>query len=409
MDCIPTDVLGVIILHYLRAQDEILDKKLLENEKGIDKEAVRLGELRRRVACAFMVCSTWKALLQDEHAVHDGGIYTHLSLKEASKLFELDGFSSQCIDRVIFSRVSGVIICSTSNMEPWTYWDDYPLIENTLRIFIPRFCPQLNYLCLEMPDSCRTLSEFDCSLLTDYTNLDSLVLKKFKNYSRLEELPISLKKLQIEYGEIWERDVLTSHSASIFSLGPHVMLEEVYIEKTGVLGIISRQAMDQIQKLTVNAMYILIGVTIDDEELVELFQKPYKEGAYVPPHILGDWNAVETSHRATDTTCTLMLQNLSQSKALKALVFAGEGAQSLKIIPALFGNEGLTLQWISGVTEQSSSLLYGMSGEELKDRLHVLQMMKGMESTKALEIVTPQDSHQHTFTFTIDSYPIRAD
>ena len=407
MDCIPTDVLGVILLHYLRAEDAVLDRELLkEHSNGLAKEAVRLGELRRRVVCAFMVCSTWKALLLDDHALHDGGICTHLSLKEASDLFESEGLS---IDMVIFSRVSGLIICSMPNMGQWTYWDNYPQIANTLRIAIPRISPQLKYLFLEMPDSCRTLSEFDCSLLTDYTNLDSLVLKKFKNYSRLDELPISLKKLHIEYGEIWERDVLTSHSASIVSIGPNVMLEEVYIEKIGVLGIISRQVIDQIQKMTVNAMYILMGVTIDDEELVELFQKPYKEGAYVPPHILGDWNAVETSHRATDTTCTFMLQNLSQSKVLKALAFAGEGAQSLKIIPALSGNEGPTLEWISGVTEQASSLLYGMSGEELKHRLDVLQMMKGMESTKALEIVMPQDSHQHTFTFTIDSQPIGID
>jgi len=119
-----------------------------------------------------------------------------------------------------------------------------------------------------------------------------------------------------------------------------------------------------------------------DQELVHLYQRPYREGAYVPPHILGDWDAIETSHRAADAACTSLLEFLAHSRELQSIRFRGMCSESLKIVPALPQLELEMILWISKITEQASSLLFGMSGMELMGRVIQLVQMRLLEHEK---------------------------
>jgi hypothetical protein len=49
------------------------------------------------------------------------------------------------------------------------------------------------------------------------------------------------------------------------------------------------------------------------------------------------------------------------------------------------------LSWISSITEQASSLLYGMNGEEFQERLAALKMMRVINSDR-MQIDTTESS-----------------
>ena len=124
---------------------------------------------------------------------------------------------------------------------------------------------------------------------------------------------------------------------------------------------------------------------------MQLYQRPYREGAYVPPHILGDWDAIETSHRAADSACTSLLENLARSTELQSIQFRGMCSESVKIVPSLPQQELDMLLWISKITEQASSLLFGMSGIELLDRVIQLVQMRLLQQDR-INIDLQQDS-----------------
>eukprot|EP00890_Picochlorum_soloecismus_P002509 jgi/Picsp_1/3259/NSC_06099-R1_hypothetical protein CHLNCDRAFT_58449 [Chlorella variabilis] len=170
-------------------------------------------------------------------------------------------------------------------------------------------------------------------------------------------------------------------------------LEYLEVRKSGTLGLITRQLVDQCKTVQVDALYLLLGVTVTDQELVQLYQRPYREGAYVPPHILGDWDAIETSHRAADSACTSLLEFLAHSPELESIQFGGMCSESVKIVPALPQQELDMLLWISKITEQASSLLFGMSGIELMDRLIQLVQMRLLDhGQQRINIDLKQDS-----------------
>lgn len=364
MDRIPEELLSTILTMYISSKSQ--------------EDTVSLGELRNRVLTASLVSKFWKHVVLDtRHS--PATVHTRMNLEELSKLSEyhrsdnMAGFalSSESSTRKLFSRVRGVTIQDGTRSDTI-----FPKIVQGIHV-VSAFANHISYLCVDLPESCRNTSNFDCSILDAFPMLEELRLQKFKTIENLKQhFPKHIKRLQIEYGEIWERDILHSHSISIFDLPSHAQLDFCRIQKSGTVGVISRQIINQIRECHINSLFLLMSVAVDDVELIELFQKPYKEGAYVPPHILGDWEVVEMSHRATDSACTLLLEYLSASSLLRKLTIVGEACQSLKIIPSISMSEPEDLYWISGITEQASSLLYGMSGEEFQERLELLQMMK---------------------------------
>lgn len=369
MEHIPTELLSVILTKYISSHDQ---------QKG----AVRLRDLQNRILTASSVSKVWNRVLIDDQDA-PATVHTMIELKEVmdvSKYYDADQSLGATMSygqstAKLFSRVGGVILKDTEDAS-YDYEESLPKIMRGIRA-ISSFGKNISYLEVELPESCRNTSSFDCSILTAFPKLRELRLQKFKTFDNLKEhFPKYVKRLYLEYGEKWERDVLHSHSISIFDLPSHAQLDFCSIRKSGTLGVISRQIMDQISECEIDALFLLMSVAVQDADLLEMFQKPYKEGAYVPPHILGDWELVEMSHRATDSACTILLESLRTSSMLRSLAISGEASQSLKIIPSFAMNESADLSWISSITEQSSSLLYGMSGEELTHRLDILQVMR---------------------------------
>lgn len=369
MDVIPTELLSMILSMYI--------------SNAGHGEAIRLRELQERLVTASIVSKSWNKVLFDAQCM-PASVHAIMDLEEVEKLCEytLDvDLSERSSMGHLFSRVRGVIIrrLQEDTGAKTALFDDVIRLPKVMKGLgtLSVFAKHISYLDVELPDSCRKISSFDCSMLDSFPMLEELRLQKFKTVDNLKHhFPKGIKRLVLEYGEIWERDVLQSHSISIVDLPCQAQLDFCSIRKAGTLGIVSRQIINQIRILHVDALYVLMSVAVEDRELLTLFQKPYREGAYVPPHILADWEVIEMSHRATDRACTILLEHVSASNMLQSLTVSGEACQSLKIIPSLSMNESEDLSWISSITEQASSLLYGMSGEELKHRLDILQMMR---------------------------------
>ena len=86
------------------------------------------------------------------------------------------------------------------------------------------------------------------------------------------------------------------------------------------------------------------------------------------------------------------------------MAISGEASQSVKIVPSVAMKESEDLSWISSITEQASSLLYGMSGEELSHRLDLLHVMNVRESLPHnLHLVLSGESEDFRFVVRIDS------
>lgn len=122
-----------------------------------------------------------------------------------------------------------------------------------------------------------------------------------------------------------------------------------------------------------------------DTDLVTFFERPYREGAYVPPHILGDWDAVEASNVAADSTADELLLGLASCPVLEKLTFSGKCATSVKLVPGRAGTLSKSLFWLHGVIQHATLFLYGMSGAECLDRLLDMQGM-GKIPSGVLEI-----------------------
>lgn len=363
---LPQDVLGIILMKYVTKSEEPVDGT---------RDSVSLSTLQKRLWTAFAVCSSWRQSVKDSSCM--GDIHVKLDIYEALKLCQpTDGESdhqppSRSLFDFLYNTATGMIIIPSWNGHILQYKCPSSFLQH-----VAMLAPRLEYLEVELPDTWRNNSSFIADTIKSLKSLKELVLRKFTMYD-LEHLPGSLCHLTLEYGEVWEKDILTSHSISIVNIPSGIFLESLSVKKIGVVGVITRQALQQVAHLSIDALYVLISVAVEDTELLDVFQRPYREGAYVPPHILGDWNAVETSHRATDAACTVLLESMGNSETLwSSMTISGEGAHSIKIIPSLSGQEYYTLSWISGITEQASSLLYGMNGEEFQERLAALTMMR---------------------------------
>ncbi len=111
--------------------------------------------------------------------------------------------------------------------------------------------------------------------------------------------------------------------------------------------------------------------------------------------VLGDWDMIEASHRATDLTCSQMLEQIARQSTLRRLRIVEE-AGSIKVVPVEDGDEIRSLSWVSSISEHQSQLMYGLSGSEFQDRRDLLlaaKLRRGATHTecgwlKRLRIVT---------------------
>jgi hypothetical protein len=252
---------------------------------------------------------------------------------------------------------------------------------------------------------------FMCRALQPLSCLRRLSLSGYFDYE-LEGLPPSLDCLRVEYAGKWTASVLSSHGISVLTLPPNVCLETLHVSKNGVLGIVANDLTERCLEVTIDAKYVLLGVSIiSDPTLVTAFERPYREGDYVPPHILGDMDAVELSNMAADRSAAHLLTALAESPKLHRLTFSGECATSVKLIPCsgAVTNEhspvstslaaAQQISWVHNITKQATLYLYGMSGAELLDRLLDLRAA-GRLSETALNIAIEDDQGSFTIGVT---------
>lgn len=218
--------------------------------------------------------------------------------------------------------------------------------------------------------SVHSLDHFDCAVLEGLRCLRSLEMNGYYSY-HLDGLPKLLETLNLGFRGVWKAHVLSSHDISLVELPSYLRLQSLKVKKAGVLGIDLDQLSSSCRHVTIDAMFALAGVPMEDENLVKTFLRPYMEGDYVPPHILADQEAVEMSALAADKAAIYMLGFLARCSFLESISFVGDCAKSVKIIPALSGESTILSQvdFVHGVTAQASLYLFGCSGAEFLDRL----------------------------------------
>lgn len=103
---------------------------------------------------------------------------------------------------------------------------------------------------------------------------------------------------------------------------------------------------------------------------------------------------IEASHRATDVTCSQLLEQIARAPRLKRLRIRFQRSEeaSVKVIPTTRGEEVESLQWVSSISSHQSQLLFGFNGEEFRGRLDVLVGVKSRrgvacEALKRLRVV----------------------
>lgn len=158
---------------------------------------------------------------------------------------------------------------------------------------------------------------------------------------------------------------------SMPNLPSSLHLDVCILSKPGVIGIPFDTFGEQCRILVVQAMFCIAGVPTDDQDAIVAFERPYREGMYVPPHILNDWEAVTGSNEAADAAVNALLHGLSRKSVMPVLekvVLLGDGALSMKIVPGIMGNLPHAVPWLHSVTQQATMFLYGVNGAELLDR-----------------------------------------
>lgn len=130
----------------------------------------------------------------------------------------------------------------------------------------PRIKPslQLNISCLHKLcelsiDRCPAWTTFTAGPLKKLTALTRLSVRGCHDYS-LDELPGSVRDLTLGYGEIWERDVLSSHGISIPVLPARLSLEFLRLEKQGAIGLPMDLLWNSCVNIEVEAMFVLSAV-----------------------------------------------------------------------------------------------------------------------------------------------------
>ncbi|PRW33578.1 TMV resistance N [Chlorella sorokiniana] len=221
--------------------------------------------------------------------------------------------------------------------------------------------PHLRHLHLQAPVSQPDLpAAFDSAVLQPLQQLAVLSLGSFSGFD-LSQLPPSLRRLRLAYDG-------QTRVLPVPQLPEHVSLEVLRLEKPGALGICMDNVWAQVAELEVHAQELLIGVPVEDPRLIATFERPYREGNFVPPHIWGDEEADDNSKQAADMAANHLLATLPSCPRLQRVRVVGAAAASLKFMPAA-PHAAASLQWLWSVVRlQGLHNLLGLSAHEMEAR-----------------------------------------
>ena len=229
---------------------------------------------------------------------------------------------------------------------------------------------------------------FNSEPIKSLQNLTDLHLSGVEEFD-LSSLPRSLRNIELYFPFLGNLD---GHAA--FSMVPplpdYLSLDQYSILSLNEVGIGLGELWNCCKRINIHAGGCLIGVPVPDPELIHRFERPYREGRYVPPHILGDFEALELSNRAADATLDYMLTGMSHSLLLEQLSIC-EKAQSLKLVPAAVGTSGASVKFLQSVCRHKTAYLYGCSEVEMIDRLQRMVMEQKLTSS-ALELERGSES-----------------
>lgn len=120
--------------------------------------------------------------------------------------------------------------------------------------------------------------------------------------------------------------------------------------------------------------------------------------------VLADWDMIESSHRATDVTCSQMLEQIAGGKKLRHFRIRDQ-AGSIKVVPVANKHERTSLEWISSISSHQNQLLFGFSGAEFQARQDLLLAAKRRRGVddgelEGLDIIYEEEDHLCEFVVT---------
>lgn len=214
---------------------------------------------------------------------------------------------------------------------------------------------------------------FDSAALQGLGQLAVLSLGSFADF-QLDRLPASLRRLALAYDG-------QSRQLSVPALPDHISrLELLRVEKPGALGICLDELAGRVLSVEAHAHELLLGVTVADPKLIRTFERPYREGNFVPPHIWGDEEADDNSKRAAELAANHWLASLPESAVLERFRLCGPAAHSCKFMPVAAPRQRDALKWLWSVVRlQGLHNLYGLSGREMQARQQLFEGRLALE------------------------------
>lgn len=155
----------------------------------------------------------------------------------------------------------------------------------------------------------------------------------------------------------------------------HITLGAVGLDNQakGVFGLCIDEIWNHCSILTIDTDQLLLSYSVTNKELVVDFERPYREGDYLPPHILANMHAVFESNAAADRSVMQLLDGFAKSR-LQLLEFRGNCHRSIKLVPRT--ESSLTYDpvvWLHSVMSQRIDSLYGLNYEEFRAKVDIME------------------------------------
>ncbi|KAL4419839.1 hypothetical protein ABPG75_006937 [Micractinium tetrahymenae] len=227
---------------------------------------------------------------------------------------------------------------------------------------------RLQHLRLRAPVSSRDEpAVFDSTALQVLGQLTALSLGAFADF-KLDQLPASLRRLELAYDN-------QNRELSVPALPDHITrLEVLRVAKPGALGLCLEELSGRVASIDVHAHELLLGVTVADPKLIRTFERPYREGNFVPPHIWGDEEADDNSKHAAELAANHWLASLPECSVLEHFSLCGPASYSCKFMPVAALRQRHSLKWLWSVVRlQGLHNLYGLSGREMQARQQLFE------------------------------------
>ncbi|KAL4435409.1 hypothetical protein ABPG77_006171 [Micractinium sp. CCAP 211/92] len=218
---------------------------------------------------------------------------------------------------------------------------------------------------------------FDSAALQGLEQLAVLSLGSFADF-KLDRLPASLRRLALSFDG-------QNQELSVPALPDHISrLELLRVEKPGALGVCLDELAGRVLTVELHAHELLLGVTVADPKLIRTFERPYREGNFVPPHIWGDEEADDNSKHAAELAANHWLASLPESTMLERFRLCGPAAHSCKFMPVAAPSQRDSLKWLWSVVRlQGLHNLYGLSGREMQARQQLFEGRLAIEQDQA--------------------------